>query len=437
MPKVLPLPEAQRKRCAHGGGPPVINGMLTIKDLVPSPDQDGEDEADEAPHPAALVPGSTTAKALLAAWRGDSIVVVDSPPGGGKTRAASTMAAHLAVRAGANVIAAFPTRMQAKAFAFRIVRQVPARQVVVKMSGVKKDEIPEGTASEVPPKGGSVEIRTVASLARSATNARGADNILIVDEGYQVVLAELTAAAQGFRQIAVFGDPGQIGPVVAHDASLWDNSSHGPQSPAPHALCERGDSSVFHIGETWRLGQETVDVLRACYSFPFKSRRTARSVHWGDGSALGEIERLSLPQDERAAAKMIMERVVELSRCTLKVAGSEERPVTQADIAVVAARNVQVNEISSYLSGAGFGDVAVETADRMQGGEWPIVVALDPCYGGSGPSLHSVDIGRTCVMLSRHSAHLTWAHDDKWEAVVSPDSAGAKVRRTLMASPLV
>jgi hypothetical protein len=138
------------------------------------------------------------------------LVVVDSPPGGGKTEAAVTIAAHLAVRAGLHVVAAFPTRLQAISFAGRIVRQVPPERVALALSNLSPADLPVGvgdkpfTLGPSPVKGGTVTIRTVASLAMTS-NMGGPDHVLIVDEGYQVTLADMTAAAAGFPQVVSLG----------------------------------------------------------------------------------------------------------------------------------------------------------------------------------------------------------------------------------------
>jgi len=79
----------------------------------------------------------------------------------------------------------------------------------------------------------------------------------------------------------------------------------------------------------------------------------------------------------------------------------------------------------------------VGTADRLQGGQWHAVVALDPFIGYEGLSPHAMSLGRLCVMASRHRTHLTWVHDGRWNTHLSgsTDVPGAEaalaVRRAL------
>jgi len=421
--------------------------VLTAKDFVPSLAQDGNAEdgtGEPAPYPAPLVPRSATAQALLSAWRGDPVVVVDSPPGGGKTEAAVTIAAHLAVRAGLVVYVAFPKRMQALAFAHRVTRQVPPGQVVLQMSGLTKSDIPAGVLEVPPTKGGCVVVKTVASLAMSRPgtwvppgSTLDLNRALIVDEGYQVTISDLTSAADGFGQLVVLGDPGQIGPVVTHDTSLWSRSAYGPHVPAPGVLRGRDEVSTHHIDGTWRLGPETVKVLEPYYAFSFQSRRAPRRAEV-DGQTLGEIERLVVPtDDERTAMKLVAGRAAALVGAEL-CEGDKVRTASERDVVIVVSRNAQAAAISAHLADMGVPGVEVATADRMQGGEWPLVVALDPCYAASPGDSHATSPGRTCVMMSRHMMHMTWAHDDQWYAVLGHDEAdaGVQVRHRVMAAPL-
>lgn len=415
--------------------------MLGVNDIA-LPLVDDKPQTARPVHPAALVPGSATAKALLSAWSGDPVIVVDSPPGGGKTLAGVTIAAHLVTRAHLNVVAAFPTKMQGTSFVDRLVAQVPPEKIIVNMYGVTEKDVPAGVrcVNFGPlPIGGSLTVRTVASLAVSPMNSDDLTTVkpfyevLIVDEGYQVTLSDMTAAATGFPQVVVLGDPGQIGPVVTHDVSLWDGPS-APHLPAPKILKTRGGAKAFKMDGTYRLGAETVKALAPLYDFAFTSRRPARYGVLG-GARLNEVEHMLLPDDDATAAKLVARRAVALAGAEVDM-GDGLRQATERDVAVVVARNAQVTIVSAHIASASMPGIAVGTADRMQGGEWPFVVSLDPCYQATADDAHAKDQGRTCVMASRHMVHLTWAHDDSWRSLFSdPASAGAQVRWSLTAMP--
>ena len=50
----------------------------------------------------------------------------------------------------------------------------------------------------------------------------------------------------------------------------------------------------------------------------------------------------------------------------------------------------------------------------MQGGQWNVMVALDPITGYEMPAGHQMHTGRLCVMASRHVAHLSWVYPTDW-----------------------
>ena len=59
----------------------------------------------------------------------------------------------------------------------------------------------------------------------------------------------------------------------------------------------------------------------------------------------------------------------------------------------------------------------VGTADRLQGGQWPLVVALDPAAAVGSDNEYAMSLGRLGVMISRHTHHLTWLSDASWPEV--------------------
>jgi hypothetical protein len=114
------------------------------------------------------------------------------------------------------------------------------------------------------------------------------------------------------------------------------------------------------------------------------------------------------------------------------------RAATERDVVVIVSRNAEAAAVSAHLADAGMSEIEVGTADRLQGYECAMVVALDPCYGALPGDSHAIDTGRTCVMMSRHTTHLTWAYDNNWANVLGDDedNPGVQVRRRVMAAPL-
>jgi len=407
--------------------------MFTKDNLpVQSPvaQDDNRDDSGHMSRLAPLVVHSTTAKALMAAWQGSQLVVVESPPGGGKTYSAVTIASHLSMRIRLRVVVACATKSQCIGVAWRLTEQLPSKYISVNLHKVPAADIPPRTSNNRLTWG--VEVRTIASLAASSVS-KPQDSILVVDEAGQATVAELTAAANGFSQVIALGDPGQIGPVVTHDTSYWSGDRVRPYDSALVYLARHKEAVRLHIGETRRFGDETVRIVSPFYHFNFVSNAKPRWAEM-DGERLPEIARLRLPDDDWAAMQAVARRVALLLGSKIVVDG-DEREARQSDIGVVVSRNVQDTMLSAMLSNLGCEKVAIGTADRMQGREWPIVVAVDPCFNAQAGNDHAISDGRACVMMSRHSCHLTWAYSDNWTHVLTNQSApGYRARELIMST---
>jgi len=419
--------------------------MLTAADLViPGRTPQAHTPKVTAPPvaPAPLTPLSTTAKVLASVWSGNPVTVVDSPPGAGKTTLAVTVVAHLAVRAGLNVLVATPTKAQAVSLCHRLVGQVPTEMISVRLSGIAPGLLPRGLANmrQVRPKDDvRVWVRTLASAALSPPPV----DVIVVEEAYQADFATVACAAEAAEQILLVGDPGQIGPVIKADPTIWARRKFPPHRPAPVCFAAMDTARSFRLPETWRLGPDTASVVNRLYDFDFDSAaadstgRHVRQATMPDGTVLAEVASIVLPDsydgDSLDAANAVVDRVLLLRGATLSGrAGGPARPADDSDIAVVVSRNSQVSMISGMLRAAGVAKAVVGTADRLQGGEWPLVVALDPAYGAGEKDSHASSPGRLCVMLSRSDTHLTWVHDSRWAEVVGDVSKGAGARRHLL-----
>jgi hypothetical protein len=139
----------------------------------------------------------------------------------------------------------------------------------------------------------------------------------------------------------------------------------------------------------------------------------------------------------RYAADLVGTELVEFDEDGLPVT----RPLKAKDVAVVVSHNAQENTIQSILESFKIAGITVGTADKLQGGQWHAVVALDPLVGYTSAGTHQLAPGRLCVMASRHMTHLTWVHQEGWEdALTDPDidqteaMLGIRVRRALTAS---
>ncbi len=386
------------------------------------------------PHP--LVPGSITAKVLARVWRGGELTIVDAPPGSGKTSLVSNIVANLASRTDMKILVTTPTRAQCLAFARRLSLELPVGHIKIDMKDIEPEDLPKDynaarAATHVP-------LVTVATLAKAKFVDKSNIDLLVVDEAYQATHALVAQAQSGVAQVLMVGDPGQIGPVVTVDTSIWDGQRDAPHLPAPLVTKGATDIVRFSLDVTYRLGPKSASIIAPIYKFPFKSGRPNRYVTTADGEVVGEIEAVEVEHSDEVdnldCLATIVRRAASFAGGQL-VESDESRSLRAEDIALVVSRNSQVSIVTGMSRSLGF-DFTIGTADRLQGGEWPVVIALDPMYGANGETEHNQSIGRLCVMISRHTSHLSWVHDDSWvEATDGSDKIdriNRKVRQSMV-----
>lgn len=392
--------------------------------------------------PRELVPGSAAAVALASVWSGAPVTLVDAPPGSGKTYAIETILSHLSTRTALTLRVVCPTREQCLSMSLRLRDALPPGSVQLLMSRVSPDAVggdAELSALTTSTDQNRVRVQTVAAAKMMVPDT----DVLIVDEAYQATFADVATAAAGASQILLVGDPGQIGPVIAVDTSEWESLSQAPHHRAPEVFGRRGDARRAMIDTTFRLGPVTTAAIAPLYDFPFTSARPPRALIARDGSHVPEVVSLPLgvvdAVDDVPKLSALTQRVQDLLAHRLMEDGTD-RAMTASDIAVVVAHNSQAGLVTGMLAASGLTDVVVGTADKLQGGQWHAVVALDPVTGVSDVTGHHTSLGRLCVMTSRHRTHLTWVHASGWQSKLSASGLdartvdkGVRVRQALTA----
>lgn len=399
--------------------------------------------------PDALVPGSPLAQALYQVWAGRSVTVVKSPPGAGKSTMICQAVTQLHKRSDLKVVVATPTRRGAFELANRLgdtlgKAQNGQPQVYMGMKANPGEKVGDNVAESgaVSTLARRVCVRTIASCASSPPDC----DVLVVDEAYQAVFAQVALAAEGAVQLLMVGDPGQIGPVVQSDTSAWAAMSQAPHMRAPEVFEQDQDAFVLRLPSTYRLGQATVDAIAPLYDFEFDSARPERYLTDHQGNVLPEIRPVLVKTtgefDMGMLDRVAAEAVAFIGMTVTEVTpdGPVSRTLDASDVAVVVARSGQESAVTAMLRRIGnhAEGITVGTADRLQGGQWHAVITLDPLAGSDQVDDFRTGPGRLCVMCSRHSAHMTFMHDGRWEAslsagVADPDAAakGLAVRRAL------
>ena len=123
------------------------------------------------------------------------------------------------------------------------------------------------------------------------------------------------------------------------------------------------------------------------------------------GWAHVELSRAPVLQADPEAIELIVGLVNRLFerrprvRCEMRPDDAEMRPER---VAVGVSHNDQKDLLRSALSARGHEGVVVETANKLQGLEFDLVVAWHPLAGIPEPDPFHLDPGRLCVLLTRH-----------------------------------
>lgn len=392
---------------------------------------------------SAIMDDPTTAGVLYAAWNGDPALCCPAPPGSGKTRLVVLLAASLAQRAGLRVAVAAQTRDQAVQISRRL-GALPHPAILAwsaqhpTPTGLGRAHAEKGYRVRFPPSGGGVVVATTARWLVSDPSALGCD-LMIVDEAWQATYADLGALGAFAAQIVCIGDPSQIAPVVTGRADRWRGSATGPQLPAPEALmaAHPDEVSVVQLRHSWRLGPATTALVQALFypSLPFESRRPAEHLQGDNAEPLPEIVAHPVTVHSGPGDPALVSRCADLARNLLShhlVTDEGVRRIAPRDVAVVTPHVGQAAAVQALL--ADLPGLLIGTANQLQGLERSAVVALHPLAGYRDPSGFAANLGRACVMLSRHRAHLSLVTDAATPDVLSraDDSVDLSVHRHLL-----
>lgn len=366
-------------------------------------------------------------------WRREPAIVLDSPPGAGKTGIAERLAMQSVGVLGERVMITTQTNEQA----FDLMRRLGAGfpRFRVHLYAKESLHVPADVTrlpnvavlsdlARVPP-GPAVVVSNAAKWSWVQGAAGPLFALNIVDEAYQL-------PDYGFHQIAglaerhaLIGDPGQIDPVIQAELERWRCDPAGPHVPAPRALRQRHPHIVpLALPVTRRLVQDTVDLVQPAFypGLEFQAltpRRTLRFSVPGivpmdtalDAVAAGQsIVMVELPptiggDDDPELASEIVWTVERVLRRRPQITNREGRlvDVEPAMIGVACAQVAQVSSVRERLAEVGLEEVFVETANRFQGLERPLMFVQHPLSGRADATSFHLDAGRLCVLLSRHS----------------------------------
>jgi hypothetical protein len=283
--------------------------------------------------------------------------------------------------------------------------------------------------------------------------------VLFVEEAWQLGWADFMLLGQVAPRFVLIGDPGQIPPVVSVDASRWETAPRAPHRPAPELILQEHsrEALILSLPATRRLPASTHNLIQPFYDFSFEcwaspsdrelvpNRRPAGSLgavvdHLSRGSVVG----LTLPTPDGGPPlecdEAIAEVAVNAARAILEaqpefLLNGKRTRLEPKHIGLCATHHV-MNTAMGLRRDRKLRDVQIDTPERWQGLERPVMVIVHPLSGVVQPSEFDLETGRLCVMASRHQIglvvvtrdHLATTLDSHLpsaaQAVGRPDIAG-------------
>ena len=367
---------------------------------------------------------------------GEPLVVVNSPPGAGKTTLVETAVAA-AQHCGLRVAVATPRASQSVDVTRRLLEHYPSLPIELWLAqhrelpsdlATRADAVtPGGRMWRTLQAGTRVVVGTVSMFAAHVTQlASGEFDMLITDEGYQITWAAFAPLLHLAGHHLVVGDPGQLPPLVRVETARFEAARHKVHWSAPRELMRRfPETRIVRLPATYRLPQDTVDLIQPAFyeDLPFVSAanmhdRRVRLIARGFGDPIdhalellaagntvvgilvpplhGPLGNVDEPLADMMAGVVdrLLTRGVEWQGRMLE---ATEIGCVDPHVASGAAvrRNLQHRRRSSR-------QVFVDTPEIWQGLERPIMVVKHPLSGMRRLDKFGLEPGRWSVSLSRH-----------------------------------
>lgn len=354
-------------------------------------------------------------------------IVVDSPPGAGKSTLVVKAARQLAESGDQHMIVA-QTNEQVDDLIERLATADPGLAIGrVSAAGYLPSERVTRPNVTVAQKVTDLADRTVVigTAAKWATIEDGEWQHAIIDEAYQMRSDMLLRIANRFDRGLFVGDPGQLDPFATVDTGRWAGLTWDPTTSAVSVmLANNPDIRPHSLPVSWRLSATAAPVVSAAF-YPFNEFRagtdpaartltySARGLRTPVDAVLDEAAdhgwgwyelpaRHALRTDSEAvrAVADITRRLLERAPTAHSEQGTHT--VTVDRVAIGTAHRDQAEAIRTALRGTPAEAVTVDTANRLQGREYDVTVVLHPLSGRRDASAFHLEAGRLCVLASRH-----------------------------------
>jgi len=371
---------------------------------------------------------------ILHAGSHEAVVGV-APAGAGKSYAIGT-AVQAARRAGLRVAVATPTNEQAFALVASLAERMPGEKVTFVPASSRS--LPTEYARK------NVQTKRAAETAMDAIlvgtlnklgDAHARESLqpldlLLIDEAYQASAVHYYLVGDLAPRHLLMGDSGQLAPFTsAPEGDRWRGLREDPLLTAVEVVRRNHPAtSVHRLPITRRLDPRAVPVARAFYpGHAFEAAvlpgvrglhleaAAGRKGHALEDRTLEHASETGWAHVELPASAVLtadpetVEIVCRLLRrlfarspmvtCENRARAEALRP---GDVAVAVSHNDQKDLLRSALDDAGFEEVQVDTANKLQGLTFEVVIAWHPLAGLTDVDQFHLDPGRLCVMLTRH-----------------------------------
>ncbi|MET9673415.1 AAA family ATPase [Streptomyces sp. NPDC006482] len=359
-------------------------------------------------------------------------VVVDSPPGAGKSTLVVRAALELAA-AGRSLMVVAQTNAQVDDLVLRLAEKEPGLEVGRLHSSDSDpydkalDDLANVRKSAKP--GELAGLQVVLSTSAKWAHAKNVEPWAhaIVDEAYQMRSDALLAVAGLFERALFVGDPGQLDPFSVVGAEQWAGLSYDPSASAVSTLLAHNPELPQHrLPVSWRLPASAAPLVSdAFYPYtPFRSGTGPgdRKLSFGvasDGSGpdrvldeaaesgwgLLELPARTTPRTDPeavGAVALLVRRLLDRGGAAVSERSERPVPLTPDRVAVGTAHRDQAAAVRAALAGLGVTGVTVDTANRLQGREYDVTVVLHPLSGRPDATAFHLETGRLCVLSSRH-----------------------------------
>ncbi|MBV6701920.1 AAA family ATPase [Kitasatospora aureofaciens] len=361
-------------------------------------------------------------------------IVVDSPPGAGKSTLVVRAARELATSNERPIIVA-QTNNQVDDLIERLTESDPG--------------IPIGRLSSstyvAPP---ALNNLTNLTIGRTLNDLSGCQIIVgtaakwatvrdttfrwaILDESYQMRSDLLLRIVERFDRGLFVGDPGQLDPFTVVGTERWIGLPHNPTLNGVTVMLEHNpDIPVHQLPVSWRLPASAAPAISHAF-YPFtgftagtgEGARTLELTTAGFGGthldetlamafttgwALHELPRRHVPRTDTETlqtAADLAARILARGAFATCERHSDGRLLGAGDIAIGVAHRDQADLVRQALTRIGHPHaprVTVDTANRLQGREFEIVIVVHPLSGRRDATAFHLEAGRLCVLASRH-----------------------------------